>query len=145
MTSTPLVRTAPYLLHNTGTSFYLSGIDQEESILLLFPDAPRSEQREILFIKKTSDLIAVWEGQKLTKKQATALSGIETVIWLDDFEKLFKTLASEAQIFYFNTNEHYRAKVETQTRRIALSNGPKPSFPITPPPKAILFYKNCGL
>ena len=86
--------TLPFAQHRD--IFYLSGIDQEESILLLFPDAPRSEQREILFIKKTSDLIAVWEGQKLTKKQATALSGIETVIWLDDFEKLFKTLASEA-------------------------------------------------
>jgi Xaa-Pro aminopeptidase len=126
--------TLPFAQHRD--IFYLSGIDQEESILLLFPDAQRSEQREILFIKKTSDLIAVWEGQKLTKKQATALSGIETVIWLDDFEKLFKTLASEAQIFYFNTNEHYRAKVETQTREDRFIKWAKAKFPNHPTAKS---------
>ena len=49
--------------------FYLSGVDQEESILLLFPDAPYENQREILFLKETNDHIAVWEGEKLTKER----------------------------------------------------------------------------
>ena len=126
--------TLPFAQHRD--IFYLSGIDQEESILLLFPNAPKLEHREILFIKKTSDLIAVWEGQKLTKKQATALSGIETVYWLDEFEDLFEILANEAQIFYFNTNEHYRAKVETQTREDRFIKWAKAKFPNHPTAKS---------
>ena len=126
--------TLPFAQHRD--IFYLSGIDQEESILLLFPNAPKLEHREILFIKKTSDVIAVWEGQKLTKKQATALSGIETVYWLDEFEDLFEYLANEAQIFYFNTNEHYRAKVETQTREDRFIKWAKAKFPNHPTAKS---------
>ncbi len=119
--------TLPFAQHRD--IFYLSGINQEESILLLFPNAPKPEHREILFIKKTNELIAVWEGQKLTQKQATALSGIETVCWLDEFEELFETLAIEAKIFYFNTNEHFRAKVETQTREDRFIKWAKAKFP----------------
>ncbi|MEK9603345.1 MAG: aminopeptidase P family protein [Flavobacteriaceae bacterium] len=119
--------TLPFAQHRD--IFYLSGIDQEESILLLFPNAPKPEHREILFIKKTNELIAVWEGQKLTQKQATALSGIETVFWLDDFEETFETLAHTAKTFYFNTNEHYRAKVETQTREDRFIKWAKAKFP----------------
>lgn len=119
--------TLPFAQHRD--IFYLSGIDQEESILLLFPHAPKPEHREILFIKKTNEMIAVWEGQKLTQKQATALSGIETVLWLDEFEEMFETLAHTAKIFYFNTNEHYRAKVETQTREDRFIKWAKAKFP----------------
>ena len=126
--------TLPFAQHRD--IFYLSGIDQEESILLLFPNAPKQEHREILFIKKTSDIIAVWEGQKLPRTQATALSGIETVYWLDEFEDLFEYLANEAQIFYFNTNEHYRAKVETQTREDRFIKWAKAKFPNHPTAKS---------
>ena len=126
--------TLPFAQHRD--IFYLSGIDQEESILLLFPNAPKKEHREILFIRKTSDIIAVWEGQKLTRKQATALSGIETVNWLDEFENLFEYLANQAQIFYFNTNEHYRAKVETQTREDRFIKWAKAKFPNHPTAKS---------
>lgn len=126
--------TLPFAQHRD--IFYLSGMDQEESILLLFPDAPKPEHKEILFIKKTSELIAVWEGQKLTQKQATVLSGIETVCWLDDFEILFESLASEAKTFYFNTNEHYRAKVETQTREDRFIKWAKAKFPNHPTEKS---------
>ena len=69
--------------------FYLSGVDQEEALLVLFPDAPKPEHREILFLTETNAHIAVWEGAKLTKEQATAVSGIETVYWLTDFDKVF--------------------------------------------------------
>jgi|TARA_B100001059_G_scaffold42834_1_gene34681 Xaa-Pro aminopeptidase len=126
--------TLPFAQHRD--IFYLSGINQEESILLLFPNAPKPEHREILFIKKTNELIAVWEGQKLTQKQATGLSGIQTVCWLDDFEAMFETLAHKAKIFYFNTNEHYRAKVETQTREDRFIKWAKAKFPSHPNEKS---------
>ena len=96
--------------------FYLTGVDQEESILVLFPDALESKHREILFVRETNAHIAVWEGAKLSKKEATALSGIETVYWLDDFKAVFQELSTHCETFYFNTNEHYRQAVETQTR-----------------------------
>ncbi|MEZ4968299.1 MAG: aminopeptidase P family protein [Flavobacteriaceae bacterium] len=96
--------------------FYLSGADQEETILLLFPDAMEKKHREVLFVRETNAHIAVWEGEKLTKEKATEVSGIETIYWLTDFDKLFFDLMTEAEIVYFNTNEHYRQAVETQTR-----------------------------
>ena len=67
--------------------FYLTGIDQEETILLLFPDAKNTNHREILFVKKTNNHIKVWEGEKLSMKKATNISGIKTVLWTDDFKK----------------------------------------------------------
>ncbi len=106
--------TLPFAQHRD--IFYLSGVDQEESILVLFPKAVEAKHREILFVRETNAHIAVWEGAKLTKDQATKLTGIETVYWLSDFERVFQELATQCDTFYFNTNEHYRQAVETQTR-----------------------------
>ena len=106
--------TLPFAQHRD--IFYLSGVDQEESILLLFPDAPYENQREILFLKETNEHIAVWEGEKLTKERAFEVSGINNVIWLQDFDKTLKELMSYADTMYINTNEHYRATIETETR-----------------------------
>ncbi len=96
--------------------FYLSGADQEETILLLFPEAMDAAHREVLFVRETNAHIAVWEGAKLTKEKATEVSGIKTIYWLTDFDKVFFDLMTEAETIYFNTNEHYRQAVETQTR-----------------------------
>lgn len=96
--------------------FYLSGADQEETILVLFPDAMDKRHREILFVRETNEHIAIWEGEKLTKERASEVSGIETIYWLQDFDKVFFDLMTEAETIYFNTNEHYRQAVETQTR-----------------------------
>ncbi|MEO2100378.1 MAG: aminopeptidase P family protein, partial [Flavobacteriaceae bacterium] len=96
--------------------FYLCGVDQEESILVLFPDAYEVKHREILFVRKTDEHIAIWEGAKLTKEQAQELSGVKTVYWLDEFEAVFQQLSTQCDCFYFNTNEHYRQSVQTQTR-----------------------------
>ena len=96
--------------------FYLSGIDQEESILVLCPDNPNPDLREILFLKETNDHIAVWEGPKINKSQAFKISGIKTVFWLNDLEKVVDELISNCQNIYINKNEHYRAKIETETR-----------------------------
>ena len=106
--------TLPFAQHRD--IFYLSGVNQEESILVLFPEAPKPEHREMLFLKETNDHIAVWEGAKLNKEQAFETSGIKSVFWLDEFEKVLFEVMSQAQAVYLNTNEHYRANVETETR-----------------------------
>ncbi|MBC7607747.1 MAG: aminopeptidase P family protein [Burkholderiales bacterium] len=106
--------TLPFAQHRD--IFYLSGVDQEESILLLFPEAPYETQREILFLKETSEHIAIWEGEKLTKARAFEVSGIKTVYWLTDFHKILNEMMTYSETIYINTNEHYRAAVETETR-----------------------------
>ena len=109
--------------------FYLSGVDQEASILVLFPDAPVKKHREILFLTETNDHIAVWEGAKLDKEQAFETSGIKTVYWLKDFEKVFFEVMTQCERVYFNTNEHYRANVETQTREARFIEWCKQKYP----------------
>ncbi len=96
--------------------FYLSGIDQEESILVIFPDAKEEVNREILFLKETNEHIAIWEGHKYTKQEATATSSIKRIYWMKDFFTVFNSLMCEAENVYLNTNEHLRAFVEVQTR-----------------------------
>tara|TARA_R110001592_G_scaffold344105_1_gene635083 strand:+ start:1084 stop:2373 length:1290 start_codon:yes stop_codon:yes gene_type:complete len=96
--------------------FYLSGVDQEESVLMLFPDCPNPDLREILFVRETNDHIAVWEGEKLTKEAAFLTSGIKNVFWLQELEKVLFEMSTYADTFYINTNEHYRANVSTETR-----------------------------
>lgn len=109
--------------------FYLSGADQEETILLLFPDAIDAKHREVLFVRETNEHIAVWEGEKLSKGKATEVSGIHTIYWLSDFEKVFFDLMTEAETIYFNTNEHYRQAVELQTREDRFIQECKRKFP----------------
>lgn len=96
--------------------FYLSGVDQEESVLVLFPDCPNESLREVLFVRETNAHIAVWEGEKLTKEAALETSGIKNVHWLQDLDKVLFEMSTYCHTFYINTNEHYRANVETETR-----------------------------
>lgn len=109
--------------------FYLSGVDQEESILLLFPDAYEEKHREVLFVRETNEHIAVWEGEKLSKEKALEVSGIRTTYWLQDFDRIFYGLMTQADTVYFNTNEHYRQSVETQTREDRFIINCKSKFP----------------
>lgn len=109
--------------------FYLSGVDQEESILVMFPDASDPKHREVLFLKETNDHIAVWEGEKLTKEAAFESTGVKTVYWLQQFDTIFKQLMAEAEGIYFNTNEHLRANTETQTREDRFIKKYKKIFP----------------
>jgi Xaa-Pro aminopeptidase len=106
--------TLPFAQHRD--IFYLSGVDQEESILVLFPECPNPAHREILFLKETNEHIAVWEGAKLTKEAAFLTSGVQTVYWLKDLEKVLFEIMTQCDTVYINTNEHYRANVETETR-----------------------------
>lgn len=95
--------------------FYLSGIDQEETILIIFPDAKDNAHKEILFIRETNETIAIWEGEKLTKQQASEISGISTIYWTHQFEQILKTLIYQAEYIYLNSNEHIRNQIETET------------------------------
>lgn len=119
--------TMPFQQHRD--IFYLSGVDQEESILVLFPNAKDEKHREILFLKETNEHIAIWEGEKLTKEAAFNVSGIKTVYWLQDFPLIFKTLMAEADTVYFNTNEHLRANTEAETREDRFIAQCKKDFP----------------
>lgn len=109
--------------------FYLSGVDQEESILVLFPSCPKPQYQEILFLKETNAHIAIWEGEKLTKDKAFEVSGVKTVFWLQDMEKVMRELMSYAETIYINTNEHYRAVVETETREDRFTSWIRNKYP----------------
>ena len=106
--------TLPFAQHRD--IFYLSGVDQEESVLFLCPDAKKKEFREILFVRETNEHIAIWEGAKLTKIEGAKTSGIATVLWLSDLEVVLEELMQDVESVYVNINGHYRAKVETETR-----------------------------
>lgn len=119
--------TLPFQQHRD--IYYLSGLDQEESIILLYPDAQDKAYKEIAFVKETSELIAIWEGHKLTKKEATKITGIETVFWVSEFQLVFEMLMQQAENIYINTNEHLRAKIETQTREDRFISYAKKKYP----------------
>ncbi len=111
--------------------FYLCGIDQEETILVLYPDAYREENREILFIRETSEHIKLWDGEKLSKEQARKLSGIKRVEWVEDFEKLLQYMAFEADGFYLGHNEHIkRVTKDQQTRQDRMIKWCKEKYPL---------------
>ncbi|UII23468.1 aminopeptidase P family protein [Fulvivirga ligni] len=110
--------------------YYLSGIDQEESILVIYPDFHNERLREILFLRETNDEIAIWEGHKYTKQEAKEASGIETIFWLSQFDNVFNTLMAEAEYVYLNTNEHIRAAVSVETRDSRFIKQCMASFPL---------------
>ena len=120
--------TLPFVQHRD--IFHLSGVDQEESILVLFPDCHEPKHREILFLKETNEHIAVWEGEKLTKDKALAVAGIKTVYWLDQFDTIFNQLLAEAKAIYLNTNEHLRANTEAETREDRFIKNFKTKYPL---------------
>ena len=109
--------------------FYLSGVDQEETVLILFPDAPNEAMKEMLFVRETNDHIAVWEGAKLTKEQATEQTGIKTVLWTKDLPSKIKEAMFAAEAVYLNSNEHLRANTEVETREVRLNNQLRRDFP----------------
>jgi Xaa-Pro aminopeptidase len=94
---------------------YLSGVDQEESILTVFPHCTTEAHRQVLFLKETSPEIAIWEGEKLTKEKARELTGIKTIYWLNQFESVLKTLMAEAKSISLNSNEHTRRSSPVET------------------------------
>jgi Xaa-Pro aminopeptidase len=98
--------TLPY--HPNADLFYLSGIEHEQSILVLDPYASKARDRSILFIRQSTPLLKIWEGYKLHKKHARTISGISRICWLDEFWPVFKQLARGKKLFFLNHNEHQR-------------------------------------
>ena len=119
--------TMPFQQHRD--ILFLTGVDQEESILVLFPNASNERHREVLFLRETNETIAIWEGEKLTKEAAFEVSGIKTVYWLDQFPAIFKQLMAEAEGIYLNTNEHLRASTEVETREDRFIKQVKQDYP----------------
>lgn len=95
--------------------FWLTGIDQEETTLVLFPDFPDKTHKEILFIRETNEEIAIWEGAKLSKQQAKEISGISTIYWQHELDKVLTQLIFEAENIYLETNEHIRSSTQVET------------------------------
>jgi len=108
--------------------FYLSGINQEETVLLLFKKS-NQEFKEILFLTKPNDLLTHWEGARLDRKKTLSISGIHNIHWLNELDNIISALMKEVKILYLNKNEHYRAKVETQTREERFNNWITKEYP----------------
>ena len=110
--------------------FYLTGIDQEKSILMLFPDSPNTLLREVLFLLETNEHIAVWEGHKYTKEEATAASGIESVLWLPAFEAMMKEAMVYAENVVLSTIENNRYGGEMNYRNLRFVHDLKARYPL---------------
>lgn len=110
--------------------FYLTGLDQEETILLLAPDCPIADYREVVFLRETNEHIAIWEGHKYTKEEATEASGVTNIQWLDSFDQILATVAALSKNIYLNTNEHLRAGVVVETRDARFISECKKRFPL---------------
>ena len=108
--------------------FYLSGINQEETVLLLFKKS-NEEFKEIVFLTEPNDLLTHWEGARLDRKKTLSISGIHNICWLNELDKIIGALMKEVQILYLNKNEHYRAKIETQTREERFNNWITKEYP----------------
>lgn len=120
---------ANFSFFQTPDTFYLSGIDQEETILILYPDAPNPLWRESLFIRETSEHIKVWEGFKFTLEEAKGISGIQNVQWNKNAEASIKTMMHYAEYVYVNLNEHDRATFDGDYMDLRRFRSLKHDFP----------------
>jgi Xaa-Pro aminopeptidase len=121
---------AAYKWKQNHDLFYLSGVDQEETFLIIFPDAPEEKYREVLFVRKTDQLIQTWEGKKLSQHEATAVSGIETVLWSDRFNSTLNMLMHYAGTVYLNTNEHDRSVMMGEASEVRFARKVMHNFPL---------------
>lgn len=119
-----------FLFKQNPDFFYLSGIDQEQSILILFPDCPNPLYKEVLFLRQTNEHIAIWEGHKYTKEEAKAASGIESVFWLSEFDVILHTIINYADHIYINTNENDRYSHTVPYRDIRLFESLRAKYPL---------------
>ncbi|TPG40230.1 aminopeptidase P family protein [Flavobacterium pectinovorum] len=111
--------------------FYLSGIEQDETILVLYPDAFKEENKAILFVKEVSEQTLIWEGDFLTKEKVSAISGIKNVKWIHEFEKTIQLFAFEADAIYLGHNEHIkRITSEMNTRQDRMIQWCKQKYPL---------------
>ena len=110
--------------------FYLTGLDQEKSILTLCPNHPLEASREMIFIVKTNDLMVTWYGHKYTLEQAREISGVTTIKWLDEFDSVLKDLISRAEKVYLNLNEHTRFFTDVPSRDLRFAQKLRQEYPV---------------
>ena len=110
--------------------FYLTGIDQEQSILILYPDCPNPLYKEVLFLRQTNEYIAIWEGHKYTKEEARKVSGIENIQWLEEFDTILHTIINYANNIYINTNENDRYSYSVPYRDIRMFEQLRQKYPL---------------
>ena len=126
----PVNADATLVMHPNSDLFFLSGIEQEESILLIFPDAAEEKNREILFLREPNERLKIWEGYKHTKEDARKISGIKNVQWLSEFPVTFRSLMLESEAAYLNSNEYKRANVEMETRDVRFIRQCQQDYPL---------------
>lgn len=128
----PVTRSADaaYKWRQNPDTFYLSGIDQEETYLILYPDAPEPKYREVLFVRRTSEQIKIWEGKKHTQEEARAISGVQQVLWSENFENTLCLLMHYAEQVYLNTNEHDRSLGMAEATEIKFARKIQAQFPL---------------
>ena len=126
----PVNADATLVMHPNSDLFFLSGIEQEESILLIFPDAAEEKNREILFLREPNEHLKIWEGYKHTKEDARKISGIKNVQWLSEFPVTFRSLMLESDAAYLNSNEYKRANVEMETRDVRFIRQCQQDYPL---------------
>lgn len=110
--------------------FYLTGVDQEETILCIYPDAKTNSYKEVLFVRETNDTIAIWEGAKLNQAEATKVSGIKTVMWSSNFESFLKSVIFQAENIYLNSNEHSRRYIDIETAQMRFNKDLMSKYPL---------------
>lgn len=126
----PVNADATLVMHPNSDLFFLSGIEQEESILLIFQDAAEEKNREILFLREPNEHLKIWEGYKHTKEDARKISGIKNVQWLSEFPVTFRSLMLESDAAYLNSNEYKRANVEMETRDVRFIRQCQQDYPL---------------
>ena len=126
----PVNADATLVMHPNSDLFFLSGIEQEESILLIFPDAAEEKNREILFLRAPNEHLKIWEGYKHTKEDARKISGIKNVQWLSEFPVTFRSLMLESDAAYLNSNEYKRANIEMETRDVRFIRQCQQDYPL---------------
>lgn len=121
---------ATHKFKQNSDMFYLSGVDQEQSILVLYPDCPVDELKEALFIKQTNDLMVTWNGHKLTQEQAREVSGINNIFWIDDFESKIRPVINYAKNIYLSLNENDRSVITTPYKDLRFANEMRAKYPL---------------
>ncbi len=110
--------------------FYLSGIDQAETMLIIFPDCRENKNQEVLFIKETNEHLRVWEGEKLTKAEAEDISGIENIVWTSDFEKVLSDLATQTNSIVLHLDDTTHKLIDFKSSERILIDLLKEKFPL---------------
>ena len=118
------------LMRANSDLFYLTGVEQEETLLVIFPDADDEKLREVLFLREPNAQNELWEGHKLGKDEAQKLTGMKAVKWTQDFWPTFRRLACEAEHIFLNTNEHKRSASEVETRDDRFVREVRHRFPV---------------